>query len=124
MDTSARPLSDDERALLQKLLELRANGQDRLLAQSEIAIARTLDDFGSFAIDVPGLTKQGDLVQRPYAEAQTTDSDGVLVWITLFTKNGILDEVDIVRADGLPLMHALSLHELDVFDPPKLKTSG
>ena len=123
MDTSARQLTKAEAALLQQLLDLPANGRERFLAQSQSALARTIDDFGSFAIDVPGLAKQSDCVQIPYAEAQTKDVDGVLVWITLFIKNAILDEVDIVRADGLPLIQQISLQELDVFEPPRLKTS-
>jgi hypothetical protein len=123
MPDSGRPLTEAETALLLQLLKLHTHDRDRLLMQSHRALARTLDDFGSFAIDVPSLTKRSDLVQIPYAEAQTQDSDGVPIWITLFIKNGILDEVDIVRADGLRLMRPLALDELDVFDPPTLKTS-
>jgi hypothetical protein len=114
-----RPLTEEERELLRRLLELRAADQNQLIEQSRVAVARTLDEYGSFALEVPGVSKQAGVTQAPYAEAQTQDRDGVPVWITLFIRGGVLDEVEIVRADGSPLLRPVSVDNLDVFHPAR-----
>lgn len=113
-----RPLTEEEKELLARLLALPAAERDLLRDQARVAVGRTLDEYGSFAIEVPGLSKNRD-VQTPYAEAQALDQDGVPVWITLFTKNGVLDEIEVARADGLPLLRPISMDGLDVFHPSR-----
>lgn len=119
IENTSRPLTQAETKLLQRLLDLPARERDKLIEQSRLAVARTLDEYGSFALDVPTVSKEAGVAQAPYAEAQTQDTDGVPIWITLFTRNGVLDEVEIVRADGSPLLRPLSVENLDVFDPAR-----
>ena len=119
IEDTLRPLTHAEREILRRLLTLHATGRDELVEQSKRVLARTLDKYGSFALEVPGVLKQVGARQKPYADAQTKDSDGVSVWVTLFSRDGALDEVEIVRADGLPLLAPISVSDLDVFCPPQ-----
>jgi hypothetical protein len=119
-----RPLKQPESELLERLLTLNLDNHDRFVEQSRIAVARTIDSFGSFELDVSGLSKPVDQPHMPYADAQTLDADGVPVWITLFVKGGVLDEVDISRADGGPLLRQVAIEDLDVFAPARLVGGG
>ncbi len=114
-----RPIEELESELLKRLLKANLEYHDRFAQQSRIAVAMTIDSFGSFRLDVPGLSKPVDQPHVPYADAQTLDADGMPVWITLFTKGGVLDEVDISRADGGPLLRSVAIDDLDVFAPAR-----
>lgn len=108
-DTPAfRPLEDHERKLLERLLDHHDfPGRDEVRQQLESATARTIaeynDNYGSFELRVadslPAAVDYLVPVEAEYFEG------GVPVWILLHVdRDGFMRELEIVRADGKPLI--------------------
>ncbi len=48
-------------------------------------------------------------------EAEYLDDDGVPVWVLLHTKRGVMWELEICRADGLPLILPATAERIEPF---------
>jgi hypothetical protein len=115
-----RPLQDHERRLLETLLDdHQFEGRDELRGQLESTTARLIseyhDNYGSIKLKVSdGIPSNGR--RRVPVEGQYLDDDGIPVWLLLHVnREGFLCELEIVRADGKPLISAPTPDRLEVY---------
>ena len=112
-----RELTDDERAVLARLLEVPFEGRDEVKAQLKGAVVREIagagDHSGSIEFKVKKASKAPVRWSVP-VEGVGHDVDGVEVDYLLHFKNGLLDELEIVKADGSPLKRKPPAAELSV----------
>ena len=99
---AVRPLRDDERALVVAMLG-NAAGKPLAVDLNQVRVAEMQDGgMGSLEFVEPPTNRQfGDEI----AEARFTDSDGVLVSVTInVDTEGRLFELDIWKVDNTPLL--------------------
>jgi len=115
-----RPLQDDERRLLETLLDHHPfDGRDQLREQMEWTTARLIlehqDNYGSIELHVSKGPASNGLYRVP-VEGQCLDDDGIPVWLLLhINREGFMCELEIVRADGKPLMSTPKPECLEVY---------
>lgn len=115
-----RPLQDDERLLLETLLNHHPfDGRDQLREQLESTTARPIpeyqDNYGSIELHVSNGPPSGGRYRVP-VEGQYLDDDGIPVWLMLHVnREGFLCELEIVRADGKPLISASLPERLEIY---------
>jgi hypothetical protein len=103
IDNEFRPLSEEERRVIQRLLEQPFPGRDEMLRQLEGAQVRFQPDCldhacGSLEIRVESdvvIPDSSSLTQAPY-EGLYTDESGEPVQIALFHKQGKLCELEFI----------------------------
>lgn len=119
--TGFRPLEDDERRLIEALLDHHAfDGRDELRAQLPATAARLIteyhDNYGSIELRVADAAPASGVRYRVPVEGQYPDDDGIPVWLMLHVnRDGFLCELEIVRADGKPLMRRPSAERVEVY---------
>lgn len=115
-----RPLQDDERRLLETLLNHHPfDGRDQLREQLESTTARLIpdyhDNYGSIELHVSNGPPSSGRYRVP-VEGQYLDDDGIPVWLMLhINREGFLCELEIVRADGKPLISIPRPERLEVY---------
>ena len=114
-----RPLRDDERRLLERLLSHRFDGQDQLRGQLESTTARLIveykDNYGSIELHVSNGPPSSGRYRVP-VEGQYLDDDGIPVWLMLHIDHEVfMCELEIVRADGKPLISTPRPERLEVY---------
>lgn len=115
-----RPLEDNERRLLEALLDHHPfNGRDQLREQLGSTTARLIpehhDNYGSIELRVSSGPASSGRYRVP-VEGQYADADGIPVWLLLHVnREGFLCELEIVRADGKPLIHGPTAERLEVY---------
>jgi len=115
-----RPLLDHERSLLQTLLDHHHfDGRDQLREQLKSASARLIleyqDNYGSIELHVSDGPPSSGRYRVP-VEGQYLDHDGIPVSLLLhLDRNGFLCELEIVRADGKPLISPPVPGRLEVY---------
>ncbi|MGA2077471.1 MAG: hypothetical protein ABSH52_28620 [Terriglobia bacterium] len=117
--TNFRPLEARERKLLERLLEHHPfDGRDELRRQLDSTTARLIgehnDNYGSIALFVSNPVPASVACSVP-VEAEYLDEDGIPVWVLLHVKQGLLWELEICRADGLPLIASPVPERLEPF---------
>jgi hypothetical protein len=119
-DTDFRPLEERERKLLERLLEHHPfEGRDQLRRQLDSTTARLIvehnDNYGSIELRVADPTPASVLYLVP-VEAEYLDDDGIPVWVLLHvTREGVMWQLEICRADGLPLISPPKPERLEPF---------
>jgi hypothetical protein len=116
---ASRSLRDDERRLLETLLNHQFNGRDQLLEQLESTTARLIvehqDNYGSIELHVSNGPPSSGRYRVP-VEGQYFDDDGIPVWLLLhINREGFMCELEIVRADGKPLISTPKPERLEVY---------
>lgn len=115
-----RPLQDNERKVLETLLDHHPfKGRDQLRKQLEATTARRIveyrDNYGSIELRVSNGAPSSAQYRVP-VEAQYLDDDGIPVWVLLhINREGFLCELEIVRADGKPLTSTPAPERLEVY---------
>ena len=115
-----RPLQDDERRLLETLLDHHQfDGRDQLREQLESTTARLIpeyqDNYDSIELHVSNGPPSKGRYRVP-VEGQYLDDDGIPVWLLLhIDREGLLCELEIVRADGKPLISTPTPGRLEVY---------
>ena len=115
-----RALQDGERRLLETLLDHHDfGGRDQLRGQLESTTARLIpeyqDSYGSIELLVSSGTPSSGHLRVP-VEGQYLDDDGIPVWLLLHINGeGFMCELEIVRADGKPLIFTPSPERLEVY---------
>lgn len=108
-DASFRPLEERERKLLERLLTHHPfQGREQLLSQLDSTLARPIiehiDNYGSIELRVTDPTPASVSRLVP-VEAEYLDEDGIPVWVLLHVDSGgVMRQLEICRADGLPLI--------------------
>ncbi len=115
-----RALQDDERKLLETLLDHhRFEGRDQLRGQLDSTTARLIsesqDNYGSIELHVSNGPPSSGRYRVP-VEGQYLDADGIPVWLLLHVnREGFMCELEIVRADGKPLISTPTPERLEVY---------
>ena len=114
-----RPLQQSEREILRRLLEDHPfQCREELGKQLDSATARLIDEhndnYGRIELRVADATPANVRFRVP-VEAEYRDDDDCPVWVLLHVVNGFLDELEIVRADGQPLISPLIPERLNVY---------
>lgn len=109
-----RPMTESEQALLSRLLESPFPGRDQLRAQLRDAMVRTIDEDGSFSIQV-SRDQKADVLRRVPVEADGIDLDGMMIRFLLHVVKGIASELEIYRDDSLPVQKLPAVDQLQIF---------
>ena len=115
-----RALQNGERRLLETLLDHRQfDGRDQLREQLESTTARLIleyqDNYGSIELHVSNGPPSSGQYRVP-VEGQYLDDDGIPVWLLLhINREGFMCELEIVRADGKPLISTPTPERLEVY---------
>ena len=99
MDKDFRPLQENERRLVARLLEPRFPGRDELLAQLEVATAKTIDEDGCFALDCSSAPPAPVKSNLP-TEGECLDLDGATLHVQLHVLDGIMRSLEMYKEDG------------------------
>jgi hypothetical protein len=113
----SRRLKPNETAILERLLEAPFPGRDAVREQISRSRVKLIDEYhdnyGSLEFEVAGGPKAPDDLRVP-VNASALDSDGVPIEIFLHIVNGLVDELEIVKADGSPIIRPPEASELTV----------
>lgn len=110
-----RPLTDLERELLLKLLENDFEGRNALREQIGNCVAIPTgdpDNYGSIYLKTLSNAKSETTLGVP-VEGELLDGDSPVL-VILHVKNGFIDELEILRADGNPLQDTLDPTDMEV----------
>jgi quinol monooxygenase YgiN len=133
--SSFRNLTDYERSLIGRLLEEDFAGRATLASQIEEALVRQLDEHGCLEFSVKRdivvrqLDEHGclefsvkrDIVanvkDRIPTEGEFKDTDGVAIHVLLHVVKGKVDELEIYKDDGSPVVRMPDPAGLRLFHP-------
>lgn len=117
-EPSYRTLTDWELTILKKLTQVQFAGRDEVLKQIDAAEAcgtGDKDNYGSIYLRT-SYKKKASVAERVPVEGFAEDIDRVPVEILLHVLNGYISELEIVKADGSPLLSKIN--------PDKVKASA
>jgi hypothetical protein len=91
-----RPLSLEERAILDRLLTFDFPGRDDLRSQIKNAQVSDLDENGSLRIFTTD-TRRAQVLSRIPTEGSCQDVDGITVHLLLHVVDGVVNELEIFK---------------------------
>ena len=103
-----RPPSDLKRQILDRLVNVDFVGQRELAQQLSEVSVRLIDENGSLEIRGREDAPPAPVDYRIPVEAQTEDSDGMTVILTLHVVNGRVSELEVIRADSKRVLGRLN----------------
>jgi len=74
-----RDLTDNERTILNRLLETDFPGRDQIVEQLRVSRVKTIDENGSLEIQTDSPVKASSVKSRVPTEGEIEDSDGVII---------------------------------------------
>jgi hypothetical protein len=98
------------------MLQVEAPDTVRLKPQLEDIAVAVIDEYGSLALQ-PTTSVSVDQLRGVVVDAEAHDSGGQLVYGLLHCRNGWLEELEIYRGDGGPVLRALSSEDFSVRFP-------
>ena len=104
MELDWQPLKGHEKLILERLFECEFQGRNELRQQLEFVTARSIDENGSLALKVSSPILAKTKCRVP-VEAEYLDVDGVPIWILLHVVDGLLNELEILRADSAKMQN-------------------
>ncbi len=107
-----RPIREEERALVAKLLSADFPSKAALAHQATEVSARRLDSDGSLALRPRAGVPAASVTRRIPVEAELDDIDGVTIHVLLHVVDGLMDELEIYRDDSRPIQRQLPSDEL------------
>jgi len=117
MNEQYRQLSSSERQLIDQLLSEDFPGRDAIRAQIAFASAREIDASGSLELAVPQGSPPAITKFRVPIEGWSSDSDGVHIHVLLHVVNGAVNEVEVYKDDGSPIVNMPEAGRLTIFRP-------
>ena len=102
-----------EQGIIDRLLEKAFPGRDELCEQMKKCLVRTIDADKSLEFLVEA-DVQSTVKRRIPVEAEFQDADGVLVHILLHVIDGKVNELEIYKEDGSPIMENPDPSQLQV----------
>ena len=111
-DHTFRDLTTHEQGIIDRLLEKAFPGRDEICEQMKKCLVRTIDEDESLEFLVKSDVK-AKVKRRIPVEAEVQDTDGILIHILLHVVDGKLNELEIYKEDGSPIIERP--------DPSKLK---
>lgn len=113
---SYRPLRENEREILEKLLEPDFPGRGELREQLNSLTVEELDEDGGLALQsVTG--SQAPVKWRVPTEGECKDSDGVSVHVLLHVLDGRMHELELYKEDGSRVCRLPEARDLVLFTP-------
>lgn len=100
--TSYQVLTENEKTMLERLLEAEFPGRDQIRQQITKSVATVIDEYGSLRFDVRSDIK-APVTRRIPIEAETEDTDGVPIHLLLHVVEGKIAELEIYKDDGSPI---------------------
>jgi hypothetical protein len=115
VESDFRKPTDEERSLLECLLEAQFPGRDELAPMVRNVLVRTIDEDGGLQLQSE-VSGEAPVVKRIPVEAEAKDSDGFRVHALLHVVDGRPTELEIYKDDGSTVkrMPAASTFELIV----------
>jgi hypothetical protein len=107
-----RNFTAHEQRIIDRLLEKAFPGRDEICEQMKSCLVRTIDEDKSLEFLVRSNVK-AKVKKRVPVEAEVQDTDGISIHILLHVVDGKLNELEIYKEDGSPI--------LERPDPSKLK---
>jgi hypothetical protein len=111
-DHTFRGFTSYEREIIDRLLEKAFPGRDEIWEQMQNCLVRAIDEDKSLEFLVKSKV-QAKVKRRIPVEAEFQDSDGVLMHLLLHVVDGKVNELEIYKEDGSPIIERP--------DPSKLK---
>ncbi len=111
-DVQWRKMQGREREILNRLLGVPFPGRDELLGQLDGALVGEADPNGSLRFKTSG--RRASTEKTVPIDGVTEDEDGTRVEVLLFLKDGMLDFLEVYRADLQPLTRPVSADRLRV----------
>ena len=104
MDSGFRQLDTRERGLLEKLLEAEFPGRDELRSQLGSVTAKQVLENGTLSLrcdsGLPSPSEYGRVI-----EGWCKDADGETIAVLLFTKDGFMNMLEIVKDGDSPIIN-------------------
>lgn len=113
---SFRQLTDNERRLVNRLLEKDFPGRDAISEQVNEALVKQIDENGSLEFDV-GIAPKAVSKFRIPTEGEIEDIDGVIVHVLLHVVDGRVSELEIFKEDNSPVKKMPDPIALRLFQP-------
>jgi uncharacterized protein DUF6984 len=116
MDSEFRSLTDHERALLEKLLELHFPGRDELRQQMSSVTAKQVMVDGTLRLKCDP-NPRAPVKCRVPTQGWCPDADGVRINVLLHVVDGAMRELEIFKDDSSEIRRPPSPSELVLFTP-------
>lgn len=100
VDMSWRSMTEAERGILNKLLDLEFPGSVEVRSQVVGAEVESIDSNGSFRLKIPVRAPQAAVSKRIPVEGCYRDADGVNVHVLLHVVGGKAQEVEVYKDDS------------------------
>jgi hypothetical protein len=107
-----RNFTAHEREIIDRLLEKTFPGRDEICEQLRKCLVRTIDEDKSLEF-LERSNVKAEVEKRIPVEAEVHDTDGILIHILLHVVDGKVNELEIYKEDGSPIIERP--------DPSKLK---
>jgi hypothetical protein len=123
VESTFRKPTDEERSLLERLLEAEFPGREELAPMVRNILVRTIDEDGGLELrsQVEG---QSRVVKRVPVEAAAEDEDGVVIHVLLHVVDGRPVELEFFREDGATVKRMPSPSALDLIVLPPMPDKG
>ena len=118
-----RKPSDQERLLLERLLEADFPGRNELVPMFHHLLVRTIDEDGGLELRTEAEGKS-PVTKRVPVEAEAKDEDGVVIHMLLHVVDGRPTELEFFREDGATVRRMPSPSALDLIVLPPMPDKG
>jgi hypothetical protein len=108
-----RDFTTHEQGIIDRLLEKAFPGRDEICEQMKKCLVRTIDEDESLEFLVQSNVK-AKVKRRIPVEAEFQDADGVLIHLLLHVVDGKVNELEIYKEDGSPIIESPAPSELKV----------
>lgn len=116
LENEFRPLSDSERALLNRLFEINFIGREQLARQLPNLLAKKIEDSGSLEFQVQGgvlAPLDGCIAEASCKDADTTESNSAKILVLLHVKQGKLWLLEIYKENMAPIHNQPKADDLE-----------
>src|SRR5260221_2217208 len=123
VESDFRKPTDEERSLLERLLEAEFPGRDELAPMIRNILVRTIDQDGGLEIRSQ-IEGKAPVVKRIPVEAEVKDVDGVVIHMLLHVLDGRPVELEFFREDGTTVKRMPSPSDLELIVLPGMPEQG
>lgn len=116
MEPGFRPLTENEKKLLERMLDDAFPGRDELRRQLDSATAKRVNENGSLDLKV-GSGPVAKVLRRVPTEAWCPDTDGMMIRLLLHVVEGKLFGLEIYKDDGSRIMRPPTASSLTLPPP-------
>ena len=115
--SAVRPISPEERSIIDRLLKPQFPGRDEILAQIKESQVCQIDKDGSLRFFPPS-TPYATVLERVPVEGSALDEDGYRINLLLHVNKGFIVELEIYKDDGSPIKKMPAPDQIEVVTFP------